>query len=104
MLPAEIIRKKRNGQILNKEEINEFIKGVTSGEITDPQTAAMTMAIFLNGMSKEETTALTMARSWRQCKSPTKRFSWWTIRSFSPCSPTLPVRKKPGMASLWTWP
>ena len=61
MLPAEIIRKKRNGQILNKEEINEFIKGVTSGEITDPQTAAMTMAIFLNGMSKEETTALTMA-------------------------------------------
>ena len=61
MLPQEIIRKKRNNQALTTEEINEFIKGVTNGSIVDAQTASLTMAIFLNKMSKEETTALTLA-------------------------------------------
>ena len=61
MLPQEIIRKKRNNQSLTTEEINEFIKGVTDGSIVDAQTASLTMAIFLNKMTKEETTALTLA-------------------------------------------
>lgn len=61
MLPQEIIRKKRNNQPLTSEEINEFIKGVTDGSIVDAQTASLTMAIFLNKMTKEETTALTLA-------------------------------------------
>ncbi len=61
MLPQEIIRKKRNHQILTKEEIDFFIKGVTEGSIVDAQTAALTMAIFLNGMNVEETTSLTQA-------------------------------------------
>lgn len=61
MLPQEIIRKKRNRQTLTTDEINEFIKGVTDGSIVDAQTAALTMAIFLNGMTKEETAALTLA-------------------------------------------
>lgn len=60
MLPQEIIRKKRNRQTLTPEEISFFIKGVTSGEIADCQTAALTMAIFLNGLSKEEITSLTL--------------------------------------------
>ncbi len=61
MLPQEIIRKKRDKQTLTTAEINEFITGVTDGTIVDAQTAALTMAIFLNGMTKEETAALTMA-------------------------------------------
>lgn len=61
MLPQEIIRKKRSKEKLSREEIEWFVKGVTSGEIMDAQTAALTMAIFLNGMSTEETVALTMA-------------------------------------------
>ncbi len=61
MLPQEIIRKKRNSQTLSAEDIKEFIKGVTSGEIVDAQTAAFTMAVFLNGMTKEETASLTLA-------------------------------------------
>ncbi len=61
MLPQEIIRKKRNKQILSSAEIKEFIAGVTDGTIMDSQTAAMTMAILLNGMTAEETTALTLA-------------------------------------------
>ena len=61
MLPQEIIRKKRNGEKLDAEEINFFIKGLCAGEIVDIQVASMTMAIFLNGLSKEETLALTLA-------------------------------------------
>lgn len=77
MLPQEIIRKKRNNQALSTEEINEFIKGVTDGSIVDAQTASLTMAIFLNKMTKEETTALTLAMrdsgdvlSWKDIKGP----------------------------------
>ena len=61
MFPQEIIRKKRDGHKLTPEEINFFIRGVTSGSIADSQTAALTMAIFLNGFDKNETVALTMA-------------------------------------------
>lgn len=61
MLPQEIIRKKRSKQNLSKEEIDFFIKGVTDGSIMDSQTAALTMAVFLNGMDTEETVALTLA-------------------------------------------
>lgn len=61
MLPQEIIRKKRNKESLSRSDITEFITGVTNGEIMDSQVASMTMAIFLNGMTAEETTALTLA-------------------------------------------
>lgn len=60
MFPQEIIRKKRSHQTLTAEEIAFFIKGVTSGEIADSQTAALTMAIFLNGFNEAETVALTL--------------------------------------------
>lgn len=61
MLPQEIIRKKRNKETLNKEEIDFFIKGVTDGSIMDAQTAALTMAIFLNKLNNEEKVNLTLA-------------------------------------------
>jgi len=61
MLPQEIIRKKRNKQTLSPSEIFEFIQGVTDGTIMDAQTAALTMAVFLNGLNANETVSLTMA-------------------------------------------
>lgn len=61
MFPQEIIRKKRSHKILSKEEIDFFIKGITAGTIMDAQAAALTMAIFLNGLNTEETVALTLA-------------------------------------------
>ena len=61
MFPQEIIRHKRNHQTLSREEIDFFIKGVVDGSIADSQTAALTMAIFLNGFNKEETVNLTLA-------------------------------------------
>ena len=61
MLPQEIIRKKRDGNSLSANEIKEFINGVVDGSIVDAQTAALTMAIYLKGMSTAETSCLTMA-------------------------------------------
>lgn len=57
----DIISKKRDNKILNKEEIEYFIKGYSNNEIADYQAAALVMAIYLNGMTKEETTNLTLA-------------------------------------------
>ncbi len=55
----DIIIKKRNGGALLPEEIRFFVKGVTSGEIEDHQTAALLMAIYFVGMTDEETFELT---------------------------------------------
>lgn len=57
----EIIAKKRDRKPLNKEEIEYFIKEYTNGNVTDYQAAALVMAIYLNGMTDEETTNLTIA-------------------------------------------
>lgn len=57
----EIIEKKRDNKKLTKEEIEYFIKGYTDGTIADYQASALVMAIFLNGMTDEEITNLTIA-------------------------------------------
>ena len=61
MIPQEIIRKKRDKKTLSKKEISLFVNGLTDGSFSDPQVAAMSMAIFSNGMSREETVDLTEA-------------------------------------------
>ena len=61
MIPQEIIRKKRDKKVLSKEEISLFVKGLTDGSFSDSQVAAMSMAIFLNGMIPEEIVNLTEA-------------------------------------------
>lgn len=61
MLPQEIIRRKRNKETLLPGEIADFIKGIATGEVADVQVAALTMAVFLNGLNSQETVALTQA-------------------------------------------
>ena len=61
MNALEIIRKKRDGEILNDEEINFIITSFTKGKIPDYQFSAFLMAVFLRGMDKAETAALTRA-------------------------------------------
>ena len=56
----DLIEKKRNGQRLSKKEIHFMISGFTDGSIPDYQMSAMMMAIYFQGMDKEETLALTM--------------------------------------------
>ncbi len=57
----DLIMKKRNGNVLNDEEIDFMVRGYTKGEIPDYQMSAMTMAIFFQGMNEKETLALTMS-------------------------------------------
>ena len=61
MTVLDIIEKKRDKKELEKEEIEFFINGYTKGEITDYQASALVMAIYINGMTNEETTNLTLA-------------------------------------------
>ena len=61
MLPAEIIRIKRDGGTLEAGQIQAFASGLVSGEWSDSQAAALAMAILLRGMQTEETVALTTA-------------------------------------------
>jgi pyrimidine-nucleoside phosphorylase len=59
--PQDVIRRKRDGGSLSREEIEFFVEGVTSGSLADYQVAALLMAIFLRGMDESETAALTSA-------------------------------------------
>ena len=61
MRPQDVIRKKRDGQELSREEIGFFIDGVTQGTIADYQISALLMAIYLNGMNDAEQELLTAA-------------------------------------------
>jgi thymidine phosphorylase len=76
-LPQEIIRKKRDGGALSAGEIADFVDGLTSGRISEGQAAAFAMAVFFNGMAREETVALTRAMTesgtrlaWRDLDAP----------------------------------
>lgn len=61
MNAISIIEKKRDGQALSPEEITFFVQGFTAGDIPDYQAAAWSMAVFLNGMGRQETVDLTLA-------------------------------------------
>lgn len=60
-LPQEVIRRKRNGEELTKEEITRFSAGLATGAIGEGQVAAFAMAVFFNGMSPKECASLTLA-------------------------------------------
>lgn len=57
----DIIDKKKNGLELSKEEITYFVNEYTRGSIPDYQASALIMAMFLNKMSDDETSNLTLA-------------------------------------------
>jgi len=61
MRAVDIIAKKRDGRELTRDEIRFVISGYTAGNIADYQMSALLMAIFLRGMTPEETFALTDA-------------------------------------------
>lgn len=61
----DIIAKKRDGGVLDRAEIAFAVNGYVSGDVPDYQMSALLMAIYLRGMTDEETAVLTevMARS-----------------------------------------
>jgi pyrimidine-nucleoside phosphorylase len=56
---VEIIRKKRDANPLNEEELHYLISSYTNKKIPDYQFSAFLMAAYLNGMNEEETSILT---------------------------------------------
>jgi len=61
MLPQEIIRKKRDGEVLSAEEIASLVRGITDNSVSEGQIAAFAMAVFFRGMNQDERVALTRA-------------------------------------------
>lgn len=59
--PVTIIKKKRDGGKLSKEEIELFIKGFTDGYVPDYQMSAFLMAVYFSGMDSKETGFLTQS-------------------------------------------
>jgi pyrimidine-nucleoside phosphorylase len=57
--PANVIAKKRDGGLLTRDEIAAFVSGFTTGDVPDYQMSALAMAIYLRGMSADETAVLT---------------------------------------------
>jgi pyrimidine-nucleoside phosphorylase len=58
---VDVIRKKRDGHELSREEIESLVRGVTDNSIPDYQVSAWLMAALIRGLSKAETAALTEA-------------------------------------------
>ncbi|HZO97206.1 MAG TPA: thymidine phosphorylase [Gaiellaceae bacterium] len=59
--PAELIRRKRDGEELSADELSELVLGYARGEIPDYQLAAFCMAVYFRGLTPAETFALTEA-------------------------------------------
>ena len=60
-LPQEIIRRKRDGEVLSDAELRFFASGIGDGSIGEGQIAAFGMAVFFRGLTMDERVALTLA-------------------------------------------
>lgn len=60
-LPQEVIRRKREGEVLSEGEIRDFIAGVTDNSVSEGQIGALAMAVYFQGMNIRERIALTCA-------------------------------------------
>ena len=61
MNAVDVIRTKRDRRRLTDEQIRWFVDAYTRGEVADEQAAALCMAVFLNGMEREELAVWTAA-------------------------------------------
>ncbi|MBS1517526.1 MAG: thymidine phosphorylase [Bacteroidetes bacterium] len=59
MNPVELIKLKRNGSALTKDQIKFIIEGYLDGRVTDYQMSAFLMAVYFMNMNEEETFFLT---------------------------------------------
>ena len=60
MLPQEIIRSKREGNVLSPQEISFFVEAMVKGSFSESQVSALAMAIFFQGMNRDECVNLTL--------------------------------------------
>jgi pyrimidine-nucleoside phosphorylase len=59
--PAQLISRKRDGYELTPDEISDFVQRFACGELPDYQMSAFAMAVYFQGMTAHETSALTQA-------------------------------------------
>lgn len=59
MNPVELIRKKRSGGALSRQEIEALVAGYDAGTIPDYQMSAFLMAVYFKGMTPDETAVFT---------------------------------------------
>ena len=60
-LPQAVIARKRDGEVLEKAVIEQFVTALTQDRLSDAQVGAFAMAVFLKGMTTDECVALTIA-------------------------------------------
>ena len=61
MLAQEIIRKKRDGKVLEASELQFLMRGLVDGKVSNAQAAAFAMSVYFNGMEIDERVGLTVA-------------------------------------------
>jgi pyrimidine-nucleoside phosphorylase len=61
---VDIITKKRDGYEMSQAEIEFMVKSISDGSIPDYQISAWAMAVYFQGMSDEETRALSIAMAY----------------------------------------
>lgn len=61
---VEIITKKRDGHEMSQAEIDFMVKSISDGSIPDYQISAWAMAVYFQGMSDAETSALAIAMAY----------------------------------------
>lgn len=61
MLAQEIIRKKRNSDVLDAAEFRFLMRGLVDGKVSNAQAAAFAMSVYFNGMEIDERVAFTVA-------------------------------------------
>ena len=59
MRAVDLIQKKRDGKELNEQEISWLLDGYLEGSVPDYQMSSFLMAVYFNGMTKEELTTFT---------------------------------------------
>ena len=59
--PVSLIRKKRDGEVLSRDEISFLVSHYTKDKLPDYQMSALLMAAYLNGLNEQEAAALTKA-------------------------------------------
>lgn len=72
---ADLIAIKRDGLELSNEQIEQFIRGLSNGEVQDCHVGAMLMAIFIRGMSEQEICSMTISM-----RDSGERLQWPTFR------------------------
>ncbi len=62
--PGELIRRKRDGAVLDDEEIQALVRGFVDGSVSEGQIAAFAMAVYFRGMTPGECATLTRAMTY----------------------------------------